>query len=150
MSTIGERGYSQNNKETHSSLYKTLMVDYSLENPLKISFSSLPNKGRKAKWQRGQKPVTTSKEFCQINEVICRVKPHSGWHSHNNLCLRVILKKRKFLKSAAQTFPCSQKRTHGEPGTYTGALAFWKRPPSGYIWTGRNRGLVLGWDIYNV
>jgi hypothetical protein len=87
-------------------------------------FPSLPNKGRKAKRRRGQKPVTTSKEFCQIKEVIRRVKPHSGGHSHNNLCLRVILKIRKFLKSAAQTFPCSQKRSQGEPGTYTGALAF--------------------------
>jgi hypothetical protein len=101
------------------------MVDCSLENPLKISFSSLPNKVRKAKRRRGQKPVTRSKDFCQIKEVICRVKPHSGGHSHNNLCLRVILKIRKFLKSAAQAFPCSQKRSQGEPGTYTGTLAFW-------------------------
>jgi len=45
LTTIGERGHSQNNKETRSSLYITLMVDCSLENPLKISFSSLPNKG---------------------------------------------------------------------------------------------------------
>ncbi len=81
FSTIGEMGYSQNIKETHSSLYKTLMVDCSLENSLKISFSSLPNKARKTKRRRGQKPVTTTKEFCQIKEVICRVKPQSEGHS---------------------------------------------------------------------